>query len=224
MLGSVPLFATTGSVEDIGVRGDGTVHIVSGNRVSFDGEGNLDLVLEPGNVIEEASGKVGSLVMRDAIITSDGDAPLAPVRIVEAEGAEIDGVDLTQLNSIASIQSLRSAHRVVPAMPSKFDELTDIAKAKPPEMTVDARQVFWAQGERPSTRQYRTAQPTIPTTTEKTIRFPTPPRCAQTGRVTNKTPVVAATAPSCVADTAQGSRQPAMWPMITGWRSACVYE
>ena len=71
-------------------------------------------------------------------------------------------------------------------------------------------------GERPSILQCLTAHPAPTTPTVNTTRFPTAPRCAHTGRVTNNSPLIPATAPNCEADIAHGSRHPATWPMITG--------
>lgn len=72
------------------------------------------------------------------------------------------------------------------------------------------------KGERPSILQCLTAHPDPATNNVNTARFPTAPRCAHTGRDTNKTPLIPATAPNCEADSAHGSRHPATCPMITG--------
>ena len=80
------------------------------------------------------------------------------------------------------------------------------------------------KGERPSILQCLTAHPAPATSNVKSARFPTAPRCAQIGRDANNTPLIPATAPNWEADSAHGSRHPATWPMITGCRSAWVYE
>lgn len=133
----------TGETADIRAQGRGSIRLANCKRAIFDGD--LALSLKPGDSIELASGRIASLNIEDATITGAEENPLAARRILNAEGAELDSVDLTQLTSISSISRLRAAHRVVPSLPSKFKELTAIAEGKPPGMPEQARQVFWAQ-------------------------------------------------------------------------------
>jgi hypothetical protein len=125
--------------------GRGQVRVVNGHDLRFEDAINLTLTLAPGDWVDGASGVVNQLNISHATLTGATEDPLAVHVVEEAEGAQIQDVDLSHLVSISSVEALRKAHRVSPYMPTRFPALERLAEGRPRSLTTSARQVFWAQ-------------------------------------------------------------------------------